>query len=124
MEHKISNFKHSNGHSLTGNSHQTLSKLILLHTGIYPKSIVSGYGLDDQAIDVRSPAEAKDFSSSLCVQTSSGAHPASCTMGTGVLTPGVKGGQAVTLTIHPHLVSKSRMSRSSTSSPPKRPHGV
>jgi hypothetical protein len=25
----------------------------------------------------------KDFSSSLCVQTGSGAHPASCTMGTG-----------------------------------------
>jgi hypothetical protein len=27
--------------------------------------------------------EAKDFSSSLCVQTGSGAHPASCTVGTG-----------------------------------------
>jgi hypothetical protein len=25
-------------------------------------SIVSGYGLDDRAIEVRSPAEAKDFS--------------------------------------------------------------
>jgi hypothetical protein len=49
------------------------------------------YGLDDRAIRVRSPAEAKDFSSSLCVQTASGAHPASCTMGTGgVLSPGVK----------------------------------
>jgi hypothetical protein len=46
-------------------------------------SIVSDYGLDDRAIDVRSPAEAKDFSSNLCVQTGSGAHPASCTMGTG-----------------------------------------
>jgi hypothetical protein len=44
---------------------------------------VSGYGLDDRAIDVRSPAEAKGFSSSLCVQTGSEAHPASCTMGTG-----------------------------------------
>jgi hypothetical protein len=44
---------------------------------------VSDYGLDDQAIEVRSPAEAKDFSSSLCVQTGSGAHPPSCTMGTG-----------------------------------------
>jgi hypothetical protein len=44
---------------------------------------VSGYGLDDRAIDVRSPAEAKDFSSNLCVQTGSGAHPASCTMCTG-----------------------------------------
>jgi hypothetical protein len=30
----------------------------------------------------------KDFSSSLCVQTVSGAHPASCTMGTGGPFPG------------------------------------
>jgi len=44
---------------------------------------VSGYGLDDRAIGVRSLAEAEDFSSSLCVQTGSEAHPASCTMGTG-----------------------------------------
>jgi hypothetical protein len=41
---------------------------------------VSAYGLADQAIEVRSPAEA---SSNLCVQTGSGVHPASCTMGTG-----------------------------------------
>jgi hypothetical protein len=46
-------------------------------------SIVSDYGLDNRATGVRSPAVAKDFSSSLCVQTGSGAHPASCTMGTG-----------------------------------------
>jgi hypothetical protein len=45
--------------------------------------IVSDYGLDDRAIVVRSPAEAKDFSSDPCVQTGSGAQPASCTMGTG-----------------------------------------
>jgi hypothetical protein len=32
---------------------------------------------------VRSPAGAEDFSCSLCVQTGSGVHPASCTMGTG-----------------------------------------
>jgi hypothetical protein len=44
---------------------------------------MSGYGLDDRAIEVRSSVEAKDFSSSLCVQTGSGAHPASCTMVTG-----------------------------------------
>jgi hypothetical protein len=53
-------------------------------------SIVSGYGLDDLAIGVRSPAEAKDFSSNLCVQTGSGAQPAYCTMGTRVLFPGTK----------------------------------
>jgi hypothetical protein len=57
-------------------------------------SIVSGYGLDDLAIEVRSPAEAKDFSSNLCVQTGSGAHPASCTMVTGGSFPGVKRGRA------------------------------
>jgi hypothetical protein len=41
-------------------------------------------------IEVLSPAEARDFSSSLCVQTGSEAHPASCTMGTGGPFPGAK----------------------------------
>jgi hypothetical protein len=81
-------------------------------------SIVSHYGLDDRSIGVRSPAGAKDFSSNLCVQTGSEAHPASCAMGTGgVLSPGQRG-RDVTLTTHPHLVPRSRMSRSYTSSPP------
>jgi hypothetical protein len=53
-------------------------------------STVSDYGLDDRAIGVRSPEGAKDFSSNLCVQTGSGAHPASCTMGTGGPFPGSK----------------------------------
>jgi hypothetical protein len=44
---------------------------------------MSDYGLDDRAIGVLSPAGANDFSSVLCVQTGSGAHPASCQMGTG-----------------------------------------
>jgi hypothetical protein len=52
--------------------------------------IVSDYGLDDRAIGVRSPAGAKDFSSVLCVHTDSGAHPASCPMGTGGPFPGGK----------------------------------
>jgi hypothetical protein len=81
-------------------------------------SIVSGYGLNDWAIKVRSPAEAKDFTCSLCVQTGSGAHPASCTMGTGVLSPGLNCGRGATLTTHPNLVPRSRMSRSYTYSPP------
>jgi hypothetical protein len=51
---------------------------------------VSGYGLDERAIEVRSPAGAKDFSSSPCIQTGSGAHPASCPMGTGGPFPGGK----------------------------------
>jgi hypothetical protein len=53
-------------------------------------SIVSGYGMDNRATGVRSPAEAADISSSLCVQTGSGAHPASCTLGTGSPFPGGK----------------------------------
>jgi hypothetical protein len=51
---------------------------------------VSDYRLDDRAIGVRSPAGTKDFSTILCVQTGSGAHPASCTMGTGGPFPGGK----------------------------------
>jgi hypothetical protein len=46
-------------------------------------STVSDYGLDDRAIEVRSPTEAEDFSSSPCVQTGSEAHPASYPEGTG-----------------------------------------
>jgi hypothetical protein len=53
-------------------------------------SIVSDYGLDDRAIEVRFPAGEKDFYSNLCVQTGSEAHPASCTMGTGGTFPGAK----------------------------------
>jgi hypothetical protein len=63
-------------------------------------SIVSDYGLDDWAIEVRSPAGAKDFSFNLCVQTGSEAHPASCTMGTGGSFPGAKRGRGVTLITH------------------------
>jgi hypothetical protein len=44
----------------------------------------------DQAIGVQSPAGGKDFSYSLCVQTGSGAHTVSCTMGTGGPFPGAK----------------------------------
>jgi hypothetical protein len=51
---------------------------------------VSDYGVDDRAIGVRSPAGAKDFSSSLCVQTGPGTHLASCPMGTGGPFPGDK----------------------------------
>jgi hypothetical protein len=67
-------------------------------------SIVSAYRLDDRATDVRSPAETKQFSSNLCIQTGSGPHPASCTMGTGGPFPG---GRGVMLTTHPHLMPRS-----------------
>jgi hypothetical protein len=63
-------------------------------------SIVCGYVLDDGAIEVRSPAEARDFSCNLCVQTGSGANPASCSVRTGGSFPGIKRGRGVTLTAH------------------------
>ena len=44
------------------------------------------------------------------VQIGPGAHPASCTMGTGSF-PGVKSGRGVTLTPHPLLVPWSRKGR-------------
>jgi hypothetical protein len=67
-----------------------LSKLYQLQEPGSAFSIVSSYGLDDRAIEVPPPAEAKDFSSSLRVKTGSGAHPTFCTMGTegGVVSPG------------------------------------
>jgi hypothetical protein len=51
---------------------------------------VSDYGLDDRVIEVRSPTGAEDFSSSTCVQTGSGAHPAFYPMGAGGSFPGGK----------------------------------
>jgi hypothetical protein len=78
---------------------------------------LSGYGLDDRAIDVRSPAEAKNFSSSLYVQTGSGAHPASCTMGTGGPFLGCKARPVRDADNSSHLVPMLRMSRSYSSSP-------
>jgi len=61
--------------------------------------IETGYGRAGRSGD-RIPVGARI---SAPVQTSSGAHPASFTMGTGSF-PGVKSGQGVTLTAHPVLV--------------------
>jgi hypothetical protein len=55
-----------------------------------PGSSVSQCLSTDWKAGVRSPTEAQDFSSNLCVQTGSGAHPVSCTMGTGGSFPGGK----------------------------------
>jgi hypothetical protein len=76
-------------------------------------------------IGVRSPTEAEDFSSSLCVQTGSGAHTQPPVQWVpGVPSPGVKRGRGVMLTTHPHLVPRLSMSRSYISSPPMCLHGV
>ena len=60
--------------------------------------IATGYGLDGPEIKSRWGTR---FSAP--VQTGPGAHPASCTMGTGSF-PGVKSGRDMTLTPHPLLV--------------------
>jgi hypothetical protein len=62
----------------------------------------------------------KDFPSSLCVQTGSGAHQASCPVGTGGPFRGAKARPGRDADHSPHLVPRSRMSRSYTSSSPKR----
>jgi hypothetical protein len=63
---------------------------------------VSDYGLYDRVIEVRSPIGADDFSSSLCFQTGSEAHPASYPMGT----------------VGPLPVGKARPGRDADHSPP------
>jgi hypothetical protein len=62
-----------------------------------------------QSTGVHSLVEAKDFSSSICIQTNSEAHPASYSVDTVGSFPGVKHGRGVTLTTHPHVVLSSRM---------------
>jgi hypothetical protein len=51
--------------------------------------IATGYGLDDKGIGVRVPL-GQEFSLLHVVQTDTGAHPVSCRMGNGALSPGVK----------------------------------
>jgi hypothetical protein len=60
----------------------------------------------------------RDFSFSLYVENASGASPASCTIGIVAPFPGAKERPGMTLTTHPHLVPRSRMSTSYTPLPP------
>jgi hypothetical protein len=62
--------------------------------------IATDYGLDGPGIESRWGR----FSAP--IQTGPGAHPASCTMGTGSF-PGIESGRGLTLTPHPLLVSRS-----------------
>ena len=71
--------------------------------------IATDYGLDGPGIESSNPGGAR-FSA---VQTGPGAHPASCTTGTGSF-PGVKYGRGLLLTTHLLLVPWSWKSRSIT----------
>jgi hypothetical protein len=74
--------------SLKLNSSVTQLQFVLLSWAGVAQSVVCL--TTDWTNGVRSPTEAEDFSSSLCVQIGSGAHPASCPMGTGGPFPGGK----------------------------------
>jgi hypothetical protein len=52
--------------------------------------IALGYELDDRGSRVRIPEGARNFSLHYSVQNGSGAHPASCPMGTRDSFPGIK----------------------------------
>jgi hypothetical protein len=97
---------------------------LFVHLNIWQRSrgssvcIASDCRLDDRVIEVRSPEEAKDYSSSLCVQTSSEAYPAPCPMSTVCPFQGLKRCRGVTPTTHPHLMPRSTVSKSYTSSSP------
>jgi hypothetical protein len=73
---------------------------------------------------VRSPTEVEDFSSSLCIQTGSEAHPAPCPMGTGDPFPRDKVQPERDADHHSPPVPRLRMSRGYTSSLPNRLHGM
>jgi hypothetical protein len=73
-------------------------------------SILSDYRLDDRG----------SIPSSVCVQTSSEAHPASCLMGSDDYFSGGKARPGRELTSHPHVVPRSRLSTSYITSSPWR----
>jgi hypothetical protein len=85
-------------------------------------SIVSDYGLDNREVEVRSPAEAKRiFTLASVFRPALRPTQLPVQWVPEVLSPGLKRGRVVTLTTHPYLVPKSRISRSlSTQAPPWR----
>jgi hypothetical protein len=85
--------------------YRRLEEITKLHNLCEPGSsvsIVSGYGLDDWAIEVRSPTEAKGIFTLASVSRPGlgpTQTPVQCVLE--VLSPGLKGGRVVTLTTHP-----------------------
>jgi hypothetical protein len=68
--------------------------------------IATGYGLEDGGVGVRVPV-VQEFLLLRAVQTGSGDHPTSYTMGTGGSFLGGKSGRGVKLTAHLQLVPRS-----------------
>jgi hypothetical protein len=85
---------HNRTESLSGLSQLLFYKI--KHYYLHYTTVVAGVAQSVQCLTtdwtagVRSPTDAEDFSSNLCAQTGSGAHPASCTTGTEGSFPGGK----------------------------------
>jgi hypothetical protein len=88
-----------------------------IHEPYSSVSTVSGYGLDDRAIEVRFPAE-MIFPLASVFRPVLGPTQPPVQWVQGVLSPGLKCGWGLPLTTHPHIVPRSIKSRSYTSSPP------
>jgi hypothetical protein len=99
------------------------ARIIFFNCNFYEElgSSVSIFSATDWTTGVRSPVEAKDFSSTLCVQTSSKASPTPIQW-----VPGSFSGGKSRLELEAdhllHLVPRSRMSRSYNTAPPWRLH--
>jgi hypothetical protein len=78
----------------------------------------------DWTAGVRSATEAEDFSSSLCVQPGSEAHPVSCAMGIGGSFPKGKARPGRDADHSPLSSDEFKKERGCTSSPSKRPYSV
>jgi hypothetical protein len=78
----------------------------------------------DWTTGVRSPAETKDFSSRLCIQTSCGAHLVPHPVGTGGLLPGGKARPGHNADYSPPSSVEVKNEQEQNLSPHKRLHGV
>ena len=97
-------YEHNPGENCNYSAFKFYDILVLLLCAGIVVGIATGNGLDGRGSN---PGGGRDFPP---VQTGPGAHPASCTMGTGSFL-GVKCGRDVLLTTHPLLVPRSWKSR-------------
>jgi hypothetical protein len=96
--------------------HIRLTSLGYIHLVAY--LCMYDYELEDRAIGLRSSQGKRIFPVTSVSRPALGPTLPPIQWVPGILSWGAKRGRGVTLTTHPHLVPRSRMSRSYTSSPP------